>query len=368
MSIYQTPLHFGYFLALLFAVLLWIRGWQEERLSDKLLGFVLFFLAMEIQDYTFGFSGINFLWEELNGFPRSFNLAFAPTIYFYLKSQINRNFKFSKKELLHYLPYFIYFFVSIFPFLLGKNVLDSFNKFATSIGLNWVLSIAVWVSYIYYFYLSLKLYKEYRLWAETQYSDTESISFIWIRNFIYLIVFGEIFKFCWNIADMLLGDMPYEQDWWWHLLTVGIISYVGIKGYSQKQPNKIDFLEKQNTVNISDEKQLPNNELVPWKPKIEKLFEEEKIFLEPELSLTDLANKLKTNSSVLSAAINQNFGKNFNDFVNEYRVNEFKKQIKLPENKHITLLGVAFDCGFNSKPTFNRAVKKFTGLSPKELV
>ena len=70
MSIYTTPLQFGYFLALLFAVLLWYRGWQEERLSDKFLGFVMFFLAMEIQDYTFGFAGINILWEKFDGFPR----------------------------------------------------------------------------------------------------------------------------------------------------------------------------------------------------------------------------------------------------------------------------------------------------------
>ena len=94
---------------------------------------------------------------------------------------------------------------------------------------------------------------------------------------------------------------------------------------------------------------------------------QDKLYLEPELSLSDLAVKLKTNTSVLSAAINSNFGKNFNDFVNEYRVEEFKKQIKLPENQHYTLLAVAFDCGFNSKATFNRAFKKFTGQAPKAM-
>ncbi len=90
------------------------------------------------------------------------------------------------------------------------------------------------------------------------------------------------------------------------------------------------------------------------------------MYLEPELSLSDVATKLKTNTSILSAAINQNFNKNFNDFVNEYRVEEFKRLIILPESKNLTLLAVAYDSGFNSKTTFNRAFKKFTGLSPKE--
>ena len=69
---------------------------------------------------------------------------------------------------------------------------------------------------------------------------------------------------------------------------------------------------------------------------------------------------------LLSAVINSGFSKNFNDFVNEFRVNVFKEKIKDPKLQHLTLLAIAFDCGFNSKATFNRSFKKATGLSPKE--
>lgn len=228
-----------------------------------------------------------------------------------------------------------------------------------------------------YFYQSLRLYKEYRRWAETQFSDTETISFVWLRNFIYLIIAGEVFKFGWSVADRALGDLPFEQDWWWHLLTVAIICYVGIKGYAQHQPTKLAFkgklveyktlpLENELSTPMSDPPSVPNTDYSEWKPKIEQLFKEQKLYLEPELSLSDLATKLKTNTSVLSAAINQNFGKNFNDFVNEYRVEEVKRQLKDPTNAHLSLLGVALECGFNSKSTFNRAFKKFTGQSPKD--
>jgi len=74
MSIFTTPLQIGYFMGLLFAVIFWYRSYTEERHSDLFLGFVVFFLAMSLQDYTFGFAGINYLWEELNGFPRYFSL------------------------------------------------------------------------------------------------------------------------------------------------------------------------------------------------------------------------------------------------------------------------------------------------------
>lgn len=364
MSLYTTPLQFGYFLALLFALLFWYRGWREERRSDKLLGFVMFFLGMEIQDYTYGFSGINYLWEKLDGFPRYFTLAFAPTIYFYLKAQINRNFKFKATYLWHYLTYSIYFLVNFIVFIQGKDFVNKFRSLEITFWLSWLETIAEWISYIYYFYQSLKIYSQYRKWTVTQYSDTEVFSFVWLRNFIYLIIIGELFKYGWFMADYII-DLPYEKDWWWHLLTVSIICYVGIRGYSQAQPVRLTYLENNNTRKeaqivsspiISETKEKDYETL---KPKIENIMENQKLYLEPELSLSDLANKLKTNTSILSAAINTNFGKNFNDFVNEYRIKEFKIEIQNPDNKHYTKLAVAFDCGFNSKATFNRALKKF---------
>lgn len=359
MSIYTTPLQFAYFLGLLFFILLLIRGFREERLSDKLLAAVLFLLAMEIQDYTFGFSGINMLWEELNGFPRHFSLAFPPTVYFYLKAQINREFKLKSKDFLFYIPYAIYFIINILVFLQGRDYVNKWQSDSNIQWLTWVETLALWSMYIYFFYLSLKIYRDYRNWAETQFSDTETVSFDWIRNFIYLIITGEVFKTTWNLADYII-DMPFEKDWWWHLYTVAIICYVGIRGYTQAQPKFLHFisnkLDEKPEPRVEESGQKVFNELIP---RIENLFKNEKIFLEPELTLSELAIKLKTNNSLLSAAINQGFGKNFNDFVNEFRIREFEVQIKNPENKNYTKLAIALDCGFNSKATFNRALKKF---------
>ena len=105
-----------------------------------------------------------------------------------------------------------------------------------------------------------------------------------------------------------------------------------------------------------------------WKAKIETFILEEKLFQNPELTLTDVAKKLKSNASVISKAINQGFGLNFNDFFNTYRIEAVKKCFEKGEHKKSTLLGIAFDCGFNSKATFNRAFKKNTGLSPKDFI
>jgi len=102
-----------------------------------------------------------------------------------------------------------------------------------------------------------------------------------------------------------------------------------------------------------------------WKEKLEIAMLQEKLYRNPELTLSELAAHLGTNPSFLSKIINRIFEKNFNDFVNQYRVMEVKAQLSNPEFAHLTIMSLAYDAGFNSKATFNRAFKKFTGDSPK---
>ena len=105
-----------------------------------------------------------------------------------------------------------------------------------------------------------------------------------------------------------------------------------------------------------------------WKEKVLKAVVEEKKYQDPELNLPDLADYIGTSSVWLSKVINQGFEQNFNDFINFYRVEAVKTKILAGEAQKITLLGIAYDCGFNSKATFNRAFKKFTDQSPKEFM
>jgi AraC-like DNA-binding protein len=365
MSIYTTPLQFGYFLALAMAVLFWTRGYSEERLSDKMLGWVMILLAMEIQDYTFGFAGINFLWDQMNGFPRGTALLFGPSIYFYLRAQTNREFKLKKAHLLHLLPWFVPFLLNLIIFLNGPNAVQNWQSSKYYDLFNYFTSFLLWSSYIYYFSKSLILYKEYRQWTRNQYSDQEIISFKWFRNMLYFMIFGIAFKEFMNIIDRVY-NLDFYQDWWWNLAMVGIIFYVGIWGYAQVQPNKI-FFNNEDGPNDIKGKAMQTEDLQSWKHKIESLMKIQKPFLEPHLNLKMLSKKMRTNPSILSAAINQNFGKNFNDFINEYRVNEFLSISKNPEFAHYTLLALALESGFNSKSTFNRAFKKITGQTPKQI-
>ncbi len=99
-----------------------------------------------------------------------------------------------------------------------------------------------------------------------------------------------------------------------------------------------------------------------------QFIEEEEPYLIPNLSLRSLAEQVQIHPNKLSWLLNERIGKNFNEFINQYRIEYFKVLAKDPGNSHISLLGLAFESGFNSKTVFNTYFKKETGMTPKEFL
>lgn len=95
-------------------------------------------------------------------------------------------------------------------------------------------------------------------------------------------------------------------------------------------------------------------------------MQQHKPYLNPNLTIHELANGLKLPPHVLSKVINEGFEKNFFDFINSYRIEEFKAVMATPRAQHYSLLGVALEVGFNSKTAFNRAFKKQTDQTPRQ--
>ena len=95
---------------------------------------------------------------------------------------------------------------------------------------------------------------------------------------------------------------------------------------------------------------------------------ENKSFLNPDLSLRELASQIEIHPNHLSWLLNNNFGKNYNEFINKYRIEAFKLNAKAPKNEHLTIEALAYESGFNSKTVFNTYFKKETGLTPKQFL
>lgn len=100
--------------------------------------------------------------------------------------------------------------------------------------------------------------------------------------------------------------------------------------------------------------------------RLERLMETEKVYCQPDLSLQSLAEKLSVSPHVLSQVLNEKLNRNFQDFINWYRIEEAKKLLPTSRGTQKKIAAVASDVGFNTIVAFYNAFKKYTGMTPAQ--
>ncbi|MCG2417799.1 tetratricopeptide repeat protein [Aequorivita sp. F47161] len=113
---------------------------------------------------------------------------------------------------------------------------------------------------------------------------------------------------------------------------------------------------------------LEADEIEKYRKELDQIMVDYKLYLNPDLSLKDLASYLELPANYVSQLLNLGFEKNFSEYVNTFRVNEFKERVLLEENKGLTIMAVAYDSGFNSKTVFNTFFKKIEGTTPNSFL
>lgn len=231
---------------------------------------------------------------------------------------------------------------------------------------------AIYISGIIYCLLSLRILYTYRRNIKNEFSNTERIEFNWLVFLIigmltiWLVVLfvqdNKIISISSTIFVVLLGYFGITQ-----------VNVFGSKVDSLSNVIFInDEVEKEKELDISSRpvkyqySSLSNDESLQIHKLLLKILESEKPFLNPELTLAQLAKLIPTHPNKLSEVINKFEQKNFYDLINEKRIHEFLRLLNMPENKQFTLMSLAYDCGFNSKASFNRNFKKYTGKTPSE--
>lgn len=111
---------------------------------------------------------------------------------------------------------------------------------------------------------------------------------------------------------------------------------------------------------------LDKNHSLKYFKQLSQLIEQEQLFLDPNFSLSVLAQKMKVNAKYLSQSINENQGQSFSRFINKQRVEKAKQLLRNPDFDNYSIEGIAIEVGFRSKSAFYKAFKEVTGLSPKE--
>lgn len=298
-------------------------------------------------------------------------------IYFYVKSLTQPNFKFRKIDYLHFLPALIYFTYRVIVFIYDaqqSGFSDVQNgRFDSSMTANHIsnfISIFNELSILVYTVLAIWNYLKHRKNIVEYFSNTYQIELNFIRNFLILFIGLYLIEFVLDITDYSFFENYWKQRWWGKFAGVLIMFYVGMMSYFSDLSKLYNLQTPESPIIDTDlskkEKSNPNSEIDQFKKRLADFMEKEKPYLNPEITLPELAKELNLSSNQLSQIINSGFNKNFNEFINEYRVEMVKTKLKDGSSEHLSLLGIAMDCGFNSKATFNRVFKKITNVSPSE--
>ena len=347
-----------------FGGLLIARFFRLRAKADLWLALLLIVLSASLITPFIGFANVYDLNQWLTYFP--FSISYLPPVlvWFYVISLTNSNRQFGGRDLPYLIPTAIYLIFRFAIFFQSEEWKGWFDKAFYRPIAGPVVFATEFVWSLLLLFLAIRHYRKYRKWLNENFSDTEKIKFDWLRNFLYtftaILLLGALFDF----TNSFLFRLSYIQYFYFEVILAFTTYYLAIAGYLRSKTIDLTFSDTGEKPVEVRRSLLSENELEKLKEKLQTVMRDERPYLEPTITLTDLTRILGVNSNVLSHAINQGFDKNFNDFINEYRINEVKS--KLRDMDESTLLGIAFDSGFNSKATFNRAFKKFTGVSPKE--
>lgn len=334
-------------------------------------GLTLFLGYMEIYNRNHGYP-----FPFLINTSAPFILLHGPILWFYVNSLTIQHFRLRARHIIHAVPFLIVLVLLIFEnYSLPAQeriVIDRTEAFRKNITFPVIITMIAVITQGYFLW-GLWLIRRYKKKIYHYFSEVSSMDLAWLRILIITAIIFYAGNSILYILDYIFNLLPYHV-----LQTTGyayasvFVLVLGYRGYRQGNI----FRSRQVAIDLdatvegnrhTPDQQEEDEEVLLVKELLE-VMQKDKPFLNPELTLANLASRLRVSPDRLSSVLNGRINRNFFDFVNHYRIEEFKKVSTLAANKNITIMGMAWDAGFNSKATFNRVFKKATGITPGEYI
>jgi len=340
---------------------------QNQR-ANRIFGVLYICFSISISHFFLDRTGLYYEFPHLFrvSFPVLF--LFGPLFLFYVRVLTDRTLPLKAIDLLHGLPFALSVLAFLpFFFLPAEEKLAQMRVYQDTTGVHMGLILGL-IQVLHVFAYILAVRHELRKY-DRRIKDTKSslehinLRWLWIGTINFIIVFAMILVMIVLQAAGL--DLLPIYNVAIPISVSIIIYYMGYLGL--RQPTIFSPAEELGTSARKYEKSA----LTPEKgrelaTRLKGFMEQERPFLDSELTLPKLAELLQVPPHHLSQIINESLGQNFFDFVNAYRVEEARRLFQDPEKSAYTVLAVAEEAGFNSKTAFNSAFKKVTGQTPSE--
>ncbi|MBT8220121.1 MAG: helix-turn-helix domain-containing protein [Bacteroidia bacterium] len=355
------------FLFLFFAFFLFFFQ-KGNRWSKRFLGLLFLSLGLAVADVFLLINETYLRFPQYAYFLNALPLIYGPLLWFFTQSVIKKDFKMNTKDLLHFIPFALVFISMIFIYHIRhidfkreflKRALEDPGSMASASSFIIILSIG---SYIY---SSHKRVKRYRARIKEEVSNIIRINLGWLD----FTLFGFIVIMALTLSVQIVHTFfPANSNFNLLLLILLFVLLVFVMSAIVKglrSDVSFETVLKENEIGARNKRMLTHEELNELN-LLKEFMLSQKPFLDPSLTLKNLAGKMNMSSRELSYLINQGEGHSFFDFVNRYRIQFAQEKIADAEDKKLTILEVMYASGFNSKSSFNTAFKKHSGLTPTQ--
>jgi len=374
-SLIGTISSIAFFSILLLALFL-LTVKTKNKLSNRLLAFTFLTVALDISAYFT--SSIAMDYPNLMMLRSNLTFLFSPLLYLYITSVCYADFKLQPKHLLHAIPFLIVVLV-VTPRYYLVVIQDKlwftthFLQLPEGIYINISGHIQA-IAYLIAMFILLRNYKQVFL---QNYADITLYSYKWLFQLTLITAIAHILVVLQSVFRMTgKGDVLTTIQILVMLQLLGVLCWIILKTmYSPELfrgiNSRLHLVEDSNSTSLPQqvagiEEKKFNANIKEQIDRVRKHMDQESPYLEPALTIQDLANQLSLPARELSVLINHHLDQHFFDFVNEYRINKAMEILKDPSKKELTVLEILYSVGFNSKSSFNTAFKKYTNLTPTQ--
>lgn len=364
-SILNIIIMIGVFQGIFTSLLLVFK--RGKTLSDYLLiVLILGFSEIGINVLVTSFVSLKFLCIK---YPLlSFELFLPALFYLYVASVTTNKNKIVVKDLFLFVPGIIIYILLVSYYIILQNNFsrDSLLDYYLIRKTEDILIPVFWILVLYFSYVSLMNYKK---WLRDNISDTSTPVYNFIKYSIILLTLGNIIFITNLFLDFTIYFCAESYIHWqiYYIVASVIVYFTGFMGYKIPAETLRPIVNN----NIQDSRNSPEistDEIEKFKSEILKVFEDKKLYINPELDLATLSSELGISPQMLSGLINKAFNTNFRNFVNNYRIEEVKKNLLSEKYSQFSIMAIALESGFNSESSFYRIFKGKTGISPSDYI
>lgn len=358
----------GAFQGIVYGVILF-RSTTQNKLANQILGTILFFLSYRLIIQTMRLFSLGHydIWYY---FMLDLSWINGALLYFYVKAHVTSSPTLNKKDWIHFIPITVQIICSVFVRL--QNLYWD----GTRESLSWLgyWGYVVWMNLPTIYIIASILIIAYAYKAQGVIKNAIDQNryppekLVWIKRIVlaFQVYFSLVLVVL--VADLIAFNFReirwyfYFTRYYYYPFFIGIAAltyWIGLEGFKRKDQKEV---KPSPTLSPDQKTQLEQIAVT-----LEESMKKEKLFKDPELSLSSLAESIHVKPYQLSKCFKEVLDTKFNDYVNQLRIEEVKASLRKPSSSQFTLLSLAMDAGFNSKSSFNRAVKKHLGISPSEL-